>query len=95
MYVSLLQEGIPFFDRMALECEVFRIGQVLAVCLVRQVTAELDLLCSTGKDRIQAALASMIRSVRKTCANEPFRMVAIAHPNIASPFFLFYYDPKG
>lgn len=38
------------------------------------------------QDRIQAALASMIRSVRKTCANEPFRMVAIAHPNIASLF---------
>lgn len=38
------------------------------------------------QDRIQAAMAAMIRQMVNTCANEPFRVVATAHPNIASLF---------
>lgn len=38
------------------------------------------------QDKIQWALASLIRQVRNTCQNEPFRIVAIAHPNVASLF---------
>ncbi|MCM1218311.1 MAG: hypothetical protein NC548_27815 [Lachnospiraceae bacterium] len=38
------------------------------------------------QDRVEAAIAAMIRKMTDTCANEPFRLVAIAHPNVASLF---------
>lgn len=38
------------------------------------------------QDRVQAAITSMIRRMRDTCANEPFRLVATSHPNIATLF---------
>lgn len=38
------------------------------------------------QDRISAELNSTIRDMRTTCQNEPFRLVAYCHPNIASLF---------
>lgn len=38
------------------------------------------------QDRIAAELNATIRDLRTTCQNEPFRLVAYCHPNIASLF---------
>lgn len=38
------------------------------------------------QDRISAELNATIRDLRTTCQNEPFRLVAYCHPNIASLF---------
>ena len=38
------------------------------------------------QDRIAAELNATIRDMRNTCQNEPFRLVAYCHPNIASLF---------
>ena len=38
------------------------------------------------QDRIAAELNAAIRDMRNTCQNEPFRLVAYCHPNIASLF---------
>lgn len=38
------------------------------------------------QDRVSAELNAVIRDLRNTCQNEPFRLVAYCHPNIASLF---------
>ena len=38
------------------------------------------------QDRVAAELNATIRDLRTTCQNEPFRLVAYCHPNIASLF---------
>lgn len=38
------------------------------------------------QDRVSAELNATIRDLRTTCQNEPFRLVAYCHPNIASLF---------
>lgn len=38
------------------------------------------------QDRIAAELNATIRDLRTTCQNEPFRLVAYCHPNVASLF---------
>lgn len=38
------------------------------------------------QDRVSAELNATIRDMRTTCQNEPFRLVAYCHPNIASLF---------
>lgn len=38
------------------------------------------------QDRIAAELNATVRDLRNTCQNEPFRMVAYCHPNVASLF---------
>ena len=38
------------------------------------------------QDRVAAELNATIRDIRNTCQNEPFRLVAYCHPNVASLF---------
>jgi hypothetical protein len=39
-----------------------------------------------AQDKISHELNGIIREIRSTCRNEPFRLVAYCHPNIASLF---------
>lgn len=39
-----------------------------------------------AQDRISSELNAIIREIRRVCKNEPFRLIAYCHPNIASLF---------